>query len=80
MIEWKQGEPPRDGKWYLVLHWNVADVMAYEQYEEGSGAWWNGTSSFVNDDDFRPDYWAEINLPDGYYVTGASGDQFWGKK
>lgn len=71
MIEWKQGEPPRDGKWYLVLHaGEVMDIMACITYDDGESEWWNSINSFVDDDDFSPDYWAEINLPDGYHIHG----------
>lgn len=74
MIEWKQGEPPRDGKWYLVLHaQGVIDCMAYLPDTEGASAWWNTTDLFVDACDFGPDYWAEINLPEGYRVHAMDG-------
>lgn len=69
MIEWNKGEPPRDGKWHLVLHsGDTIDTITHTGDGYGLDGWWNVFGMFIDSSDFEPDYWAEINLPDGYHI------------
>ena len=64
MIEWKKGDPPRDGKTYLVCEkWPYCHVVNLEMVA-GIEVWMNSLGCWRDCNDAGFLFYAEINPPE----------------